>query len=90
MRIYPVLVLTEGSSLVPDQWHELQRGVLCKLYSKQHQGKAYTDYFNIIESLSDMSSDTEQPAAERIDNCLAEITCAAGLCLITLRNALDA
>ena len=85
-----MLVLIEGASLVPDQWHELQRGVLCKQYSTKQQGKAYKDFFDIVRSLSDMSSDTEQPAAERIDNCLVELTSAAGLCLITLQNALDA
>ena len=91
MKIYPVLPLIEGMPLLPNQWHELQRGVLCKMYSTERMHEAYTDYFSIVGSLGNQDSDTQHPAAsERIENCLAELTCTASLCLITLRNALDA
>jgi len=91
MRIYPVLALTEGSPLLPDYWHELHQGVLCKLYSTAKKAEAFEDFFAIVSSLSTQDSDTQHPAAsERIDNCLAELTCTDELCLISLRNALDA
>lgn len=77
--------------MVPDNWHELSKGVLCKLYSTTEKAQAFIDFFHIVSSLSTQDSDTQHPAAsERIDNCLAELTCTDELCLISLRNALDA
>ena len=92
MKIYPVLPLTEGQPLLPEQWHELGAGVLCKLYAYGKEPHAVAEYMRIVKALAgNKSSGTAAPAAdERIDNCLAEITCTAGLCLITLQDALDA
>jgi hypothetical protein len=91
MKIYPVLPLTEGACLIPDYWHELQEGVICKLYPTAQRAAAWVDYFRILESLMDKSTTQDTPPAEhRIDNANADLTCTAGLCLITIHHALDA